>query len=214
MTISHKQYQERVQILSGLLERYIDDRYDRSSSPHEREETTLLTIAIRKPFQEKITTFLRDVLHCNVSFREQKAEASHILLLDICLDTDRFHQGNLPHLTSAFEEIVMPKYLLLDFDDVFGGEVRGPSDEDIVLETYDCGSVRVLVNGYQTIQYLNELTEVLGYEIAFYSEHCQKDQALLLRNLQAACTRYGVKCPKVHDAMAVCEGHQKQLFES
>lgn len=95
-------------------------------------------------------------------------------------------------------------YLIINSDEILKGEDIYPSDEDILLETYDSGGFRVFKNGRLVILKLQELTENLGYEIILHSKSNQQEQGISLRNLQAACSRHELNFPRIR-AIACCD---------
>lgn len=88
-------------------------------------------------------------------------------------------------------------YLILNADEILGGEDIYPSDDDILLETSDCGHFRVLKDGRRIIPKLRELSKNLGYDIVLHSINGKKDLEIMLRNLHAASTRHGLDFPKI-----------------
>lgn len=191
MGLNAEQYQDRAKILFELLDPYLERDYDKKPPTQEK-----ITLAIRQPFHYKIAGFLRDILHCQVSTRVANATENDRLFLDVGLDSSRLHEGNLPHLKTALEEFCAPKYLMLDAE-ILRGLIKYPSHEDIVLERYDCGSARVLSNGYGIMLHLRELTKRLGYEIVLHSNDDQKNQMLSIEKFYAACQLHDVRPQKI-----------------
>ncbi len=101
----------------------------------------------------------------------------------------------------------MPKYLMFDHGGVLDGDAVGDLSEvdhekDLILQEFEWGGAQVLKNGVQIVQDLHELMDKHGYEMVFHSKNKEADQIEILEQLQRACSKKGLRFPRVR-AMAV-----------
>ena len=73
----------------------------------------------------------------------------------------------------------MPKYLMLDHGGVLDDRIVSAdqvTDQDIVLGQLDENTIRILKNGVQIVNTLNELVSQHNYQIVYHSSNGARDQ--------------------------------------
>jgi hypothetical protein len=111
-----------------------------------------------------------------------------------------------------------PKYLMLDHGGVLDGEYIEAKDYkpniDLLLEPENGGYCNILKNGVMAVKKLNELVDKHGYQIVFHSKSKEKEQLNLLKKLDVACTKKGIKFPNVTAMVVRDEAEFKGIYSN
>lgn len=115
------------------------------------------------------------------------------------------------------EEFAVPKFLMFDHGGVLDGDFVASkttiAKNDLVLMEHKEGGFQVLKNGVAIVNAMNNLVQYHGYEVVFHSKNREEDQFILLKQLQEACKKIGLKFPAVK-AMAVYDSSSYKNISS